>query len=65
MMAPRQKRQFDQLVSYTQRLIPSQERVVVGATGSYEARCRPCYELYVAEREEEPAVQLTIPQPVA
>jgi thymidine kinase len=28
----------------TQRLISSEERVVVGATGAYEARCRRCFE---------------------
>jgi len=27
----------------TQRLIPSSERVVVGASGAYEARCRSCF----------------------
>lgn len=30
--------------AYTQRLIPSEEQVVVGATGVYEARCRRCHE---------------------
>lgn len=30
--------------SYTQRLIDSQERVVVGASGAYEARCRGCFD---------------------
>jgi thymidine kinase len=34
--------------SYTQRLIASQERVVVGATGSYEARCRQCFDPHLA-----------------
>lgn len=29
--------------SYTQRLTASRERVVVGATQIYEARCRKCY----------------------
>jgi thymidine kinase len=28
----------------TQRLVDSEERVVVGAQGLYEARCRQCYE---------------------
>ncbi len=27
----------------TQRIIPSRERVVVGASGAYEARCRHCW----------------------
>ena len=31
--------------NYTQRLIESQERIVVGAEGAYEARCRRCFEL--------------------
>ena len=35
--------------SYTQRLIPSQERVVVGAAGSYEARCRRCFDPHLTE----------------
>lgn len=30
--------------SYTQRLVQSDERVVVGAAGVYEARCRRCHE---------------------
>ena len=30
--------------NYTQRLIESTERIVVGAEGAYEARCRRCYE---------------------
>ncbi len=34
----------------TQRLVPSQDRVLVGATGTYEARCRHCYEPPVDER---------------
>jgi thymidine kinase len=34
--------------NYTQRLIASQERVVVGATGSYEARCRKCFDPHLA-----------------
>ncbi len=29
---------------YTQRLIASQERIVVGAADAYEARCRRCFE---------------------
>ncbi len=34
--------------SRTQRLIQSEERVVVGASGVYEARCRRCFEAGVA-----------------
>ena len=29
---------------HTQRLVPSRERVLVGATGTYEARCRRCFD---------------------
>lgn len=38
---------------FTQRLIDSDERIVVGATDAYEARCRRCY-------EPNPGVQFTI-----
>jgi thymidine kinase len=34
--------------SRTQRLVASEERVVVGATGIYEARCRRCFEPRIA-----------------
>ncbi len=30
--------------NHTQRLVASRERVLVGATGSYEARCRECFD---------------------
>jgi len=30
--------------NHTQRLVASQERVLVGATGTYEARCRVCFD---------------------
>ena len=30
--------------AYTQRLIPAEQQVVVGAAGVYEARCRRCHE---------------------
>jgi thymidine kinase len=29
---------------HTQRLVASEELIVVGATGMYEARCRRCFE---------------------
>jgi thymidine kinase len=32
----------------TQRLVPSSERVLVGATGTYEARCRHCFDPHLA-----------------
>ena len=28
----------------TQRLVPSEDRVLVGAQGVYEARCRACFQ---------------------
>src|SRR5215467_2163349 len=30
--------------NHTQRLVPSKERVLVGASGTYEARCRHCFD---------------------
>jgi len=48
---------------YSQRVSGGDAQVEVGDS-SYEARCRSCYELYKASlQEEEPVVQLTIPQP--
>ena len=34
--------------SHTQRLVPSGDRVLLGATGLYEARCRACFVPFVA-----------------
>jgi thymidine kinase len=49
---------------YSQRVSGGDAQVEVGDS-SYEARCRSCYELYKSSvPEEEPAVQLTMPQPV-
>jgi thymidine kinase len=46
---------------HTQRLGASQELVVVGAAGVYEARCRACFKPYLDENESEqmelPAIQ--------
>lgn len=36
--------------AYTQRLIASRERVVVGAADAYEARCRACFDPHLSER---------------
>lgn len=36
---------------FTQRVIDSEELVVLGATGSYEARCRRCYDPTEAHQE--------------
>ncbi|MBK8316397.1 MAG: thymidine kinase [Acidobacteria bacterium] len=38
---------------YTQRLIASRERVVVGASDAYEARCRACFDPHLSELVEE------------
>ena len=38
---------------HTQRLISSEELVVVGATGMYEARCRRCFEPNLAAMEKQ------------
>jgi thymidine kinase len=40
---------------HTQRLVHSEELVVVGAAGMYEARCRRCFEPALAMAEEEKA----------
>ena len=36
---------------YTQRVIQSDELVVLGAEGAYESRCRACYEPDEAQQE--------------
>jgi thymidine kinase len=38
--------------NHTQRLVASSERVLVGAQGTYEARCRHCFDAALAEPEE-------------
>lgn len=35
----------------TQRLVPSEERIVVGGSRAYEARCRQCFEPRLAQAE--------------
>jgi len=35
--------------NHTQRLVASKERVLVGASGTYEARCRHCFDPTLAE----------------
>ncbi|MGH9841543.1 MAG: thymidine kinase [Blastocatellia bacterium] len=39
--------------AYTQRLIASRERVVVGASEAYEARCRACFDPHLSEKAED------------
>ena len=47
---------------HTQRLGPSQSRVLIGAAGLYEARCRACFRPYIDEQGSE---QLELPTVVA
>ena len=49
---------------YSQRVAGGNAQVEVGDS-AYEARCRSCFETYTAVADEEPAVQLTMPQPAA
>ena len=44
---------------HTQRLIASEELIVVGATGMYEARCRRCFEPNLAKEQLEKAAATT------
>ncbi len=39
--------------NYTQRLIHRRERVVVGAAGAYEARCRQCFDPHLSQLREQ------------
>jgi thymidine kinase len=36
---------------HTQRLVESEDLIVVGAAGMYEARCRRCFEAGVPKQE--------------
>src|SRR6266446_1769731 len=38
--------------NHTQRLVRSADRVLVGATGMYEARCRHCFDPHLAAVEK-------------
>jgi thymidine kinase len=40
--------------SHTQRLVASGDRVLVGATGLYEARCRACFDPFLAGTPGQP-----------
>jgi thymidine kinase len=39
--------------NHTQRLVPSSERVLVGAQGTYEARCRHCFDPSLAAENKD------------
>ncbi len=50
--------------NHTQRLVASADRVLVGATGMYEARCRVCFDPHLAEaRAAEANPKSQIPNP--
>ena len=40
---------------HTQRLVASEDLIVVGAGGMYEARCRRCFEPHLAHEQQPPA----------
>lgn len=48
---------------YSQRVSGGDAQVEVGDS-TYEARCRSCFESYKAAAQDEPEIQLTMPQPV-
>src|SRR5690349_16250048 len=48
--------------NHTQRLVPSGDRVLLGATGMYEARCRACFDPNLS-RSAEASVESRIPNP--
>jgi thymidine kinase len=43
--------------SHTQRLVASEERMLLGATGTYEARCRRCFDPALAAAPVKPAAK--------
>jgi thymidine kinase len=47
--------------NHTQRLVHSGDRVLVGAAGLYEARCRRCFDPFLSRAitKAQPRVQIT------
>ena len=43
--------------NHTQRLVVSSDRVLLGAQGTYEARCRHCFDPTLSREEETRAVR--------
>ena len=43
--------------NHTQRLVHSQDRVLLGASGTYEARCRHCFDPTLSREEETKAAE--------
>lgn len=48
---------------HTQRLVESEDLIVVGAAGSYEARCRRCFEPGVPKQESLDFARPPVPEP--
>ena len=46
--------------NHTQRLVASGDRVLVGAAGLYEARCRRCFDPHLSRTQVAPEIQLPI-----
>jgi thymidine kinase len=48
--------------NHTQRLVPSGDRVLLGAQGTYEARCRKCFDPYLADiKAQDPGSKVPVP----
>lgn len=43
--------------NHTQRLVTSRDRVLLGAQGTYEARCRRCFDPTLSAGESRPAIE--------
>ena len=43
--------------NHTQRLVPSADRVLLGAQGTYEARCRHCFDPTLSREDETNAIK--------
>ncbi|HEU4687996.1 MAG TPA: thymidine kinase [Vicinamibacterales bacterium] len=46
--------------NHTQRLVPSGDRVLVGAAGMYEARCRRCFDPHLSRPTPAPGLNMSI-----
>jgi len=46
--------------NHTQRLVPSGDRVLVGAAGLYEARCRRCFDPLLSRTQAASEIQVSI-----
>ena len=50
--------------NHTQRLVPSEDRVLLGAHGMYEARCRRCFDPLLSASSSASAVGQTLTKPL-